>query len=258
MGGLCSSRSSAPHPAHRIVLIPPQVPLVSHGGAAGGSAVGARGARAAPAPALKRRRRRDSCAGTQGCSEGAATPPQAGVTAADVTSSEATGAADEPACADQRPGASGVAGGRRRAVAQRSRNAAPGRRGGLVRVAANEIRPPSPTTGRAAHSGVDSCLQAIIEPGSWWPTCVRDLDFEQCFAIRRDAEALSAGNECDVDSFDILELACDSGCAACDCESVTLARRLWVPLLTMTNGFARRSCDSRSRLPANSCATRNS
>jgi predicted nucleic acid-binding protein len=60
----------------------------------------------------------------------------------------------------------------------------------------------------------------------------RLLTFEQSFAIQREAEALMADNEYDVDSFDVLELARDSGCTAYDCEFVALARRLGVKLVT--------------------------
>lgn len=60
----------------------------------------------------------------------------------------------------------------------------------------------------------------------------RTLTFEQSFAIQREAEALLADNEYDVDSFDVLELAQASGCTAYDCEFVALARRLGVKLIT--------------------------
>lgn len=58
------------------------------------------------------------------------------------------------------------------------------------------------------------------------------LSFESSFEIQREAEALLADNEFDVDSFDVLALARDSGCTAYDCEFVALARRLNVPLVT--------------------------
>jgi predicted nucleic acid-binding protein len=58
------------------------------------------------------------------------------------------------------------------------------------------------------------------------------LSFERSFEIQREAEALLADNEYDVDSFDVLELARDSGCTAYDCEFVALARRLNVKLVT--------------------------
>ncbi len=58
------------------------------------------------------------------------------------------------------------------------------------------------------------------------------LTFERSFEIQREAEALLADNEYDVDSFEVLELARDSGCTAYDCEFVALARRLNVKLVT--------------------------
>jgi predicted nucleic acid-binding protein len=60
----------------------------------------------------------------------------------------------------------------------------------------------------------------------------RLLTFERCFEIQREAEALLSDNEYDVDSFDVLELARDSGCTAYDCEFIALARRLNVKLVT--------------------------
>lgn len=59
------------------------------------------------------------------------------------------------------------------------------------------------------------------------------LTFERAFEIQREAEALLADNEYDVDSFDVLELARDSGCTAYDCEFVALARRLGIKLVTV-------------------------
>lgn len=60
----------------------------------------------------------------------------------------------------------------------------------------------------------------------------RLLNFERAFEIQREAEALFADNEYDVDSFEVLELARDSGCTAYDCEFVSLAKRLGVKLIT--------------------------
>jgi predicted nucleic acid-binding protein len=58
------------------------------------------------------------------------------------------------------------------------------------------------------------------------------LDFDQAFRIQREAEALLADHEYDVDSFEVLKLARDSGCSAYDCEFVALAMRLDVKLVT--------------------------
>jgi predicted nucleic acid-binding protein len=60
----------------------------------------------------------------------------------------------------------------------------------------------------------------------------RSLTFERSYEIQREAEALLAGNEYDVDSFDVLELSRASGCTAYDCEFVALAKRLKVKLVT--------------------------
>ena len=83
---LSSSRSSAPVTRPTVLLIPPQVPLTKDGGAAGGSAVGRSGARAATTPLGESQQR-----------EGEPISSRAGVSAADVTPSAATGAADETA-----------------------------------------------------------------------------------------------------------------------------------------------------------------
>ncbi len=59
------------------------------------------------------------------------------------------------------------------------------------------------------------------------------LDFDEAFAIQTQAEALLSDREYEVSSFDILHLASDSGCSAYDCEFVSLATRLSVPLVTI-------------------------
>ena len=60
----------------------------------------------------------------------------------------------------------------------------------------------------------------------------RSLTFERAFEIQREAEALLADNEYDVDSFEVLELARDSGCTSYDCEFVATAKRLGLKLVT--------------------------
>lgn len=59
------------------------------------------------------------------------------------------------------------------------------------------------------------------------------LEFDQAFRIQREAETLLADHEYDVDSFEVLTLARDSGCSAYDCEFTALARQLDVKLVTM-------------------------
>ncbi len=58
------------------------------------------------------------------------------------------------------------------------------------------------------------------------------LSFEQAFQIQREAEEQLADREYDVDSFEVLNLASQSGHSAYDCEFVALAKRLRVKLVT--------------------------
>ena len=60
----------------------------------------------------------------------------------------------------------------------------------------------------------------------------RALTFTAACDIQAEAESLLAGNEYDVSSVSVLELARDSDCSAYDCEFVALARRLGVKLVT--------------------------
>ncbi len=59
------------------------------------------------------------------------------------------------------------------------------------------------------------------------------LRFDRAYAIQREAEALLAGREYELDSYDVLRLAEASGCSAYDCEFVALAGKLGVRLVTM-------------------------
>lgn len=65
------------------------------------------------------------------------------------------------------------------------------------------------------------------------------LMFEQACSLQREAEALMAGSEFDVDSLKVLELARDSDCSAYDCEFVALAMKLDVKLVTMDSKLRR-------------------
>jgi predicted nucleic acid-binding protein len=58
------------------------------------------------------------------------------------------------------------------------------------------------------------------------------LSLDDAYRIQREAEALMAEREYEVDSLDVLKLAKDSGCTAYDCEFVALARRLGTALVT--------------------------
>lgn len=58
------------------------------------------------------------------------------------------------------------------------------------------------------------------------------LSFEQATNLQKEAEGLLAGNEFEVESRVVLELARDSDCSAYDCEFVALALRLDLKLAT--------------------------
>lgn len=58
------------------------------------------------------------------------------------------------------------------------------------------------------------------------------LSFDAARALQAEAESLLAGNEYEVDSQRVLELARDSDCPAYDCEFVALAIQLGVNLVT--------------------------
>ncbi len=58
------------------------------------------------------------------------------------------------------------------------------------------------------------------------------LPLTDALVMQRAAEELFAGHEYPVDSSQVLEAAYTSGCVAYDCEFVTLARLLNVPLVT--------------------------
>lgn len=58
------------------------------------------------------------------------------------------------------------------------------------------------------------------------------ISFDQAYAIQTEAEALLADSEYHVPSLDVLRLVESSTCSAYDCESVALAKRLNVKLVT--------------------------
>jgi predicted nucleic acid-binding protein len=77
----------------------------------------------------------------------------------------------------------------------------------------------------------NSLLQYVrlsVDAGS--PT--RCLDISEALACMHDAERLIGGNTFDVQSENVLSLAYESGCSAYDCEYVSLAQALEVPLVT--------------------------
>ncbi len=59
------------------------------------------------------------------------------------------------------------------------------------------------------------------------------LTFDQAWAIQTEAESLLAEHEYEVASYDVLQLAQESGCASYDCEFIALARRLDAKLVTV-------------------------
>jgi len=58
------------------------------------------------------------------------------------------------------------------------------------------------------------------------------LEFEQAYAIQREAEDLLSHNEYLPDSWDVLQLVNTSECSAYDCEFVALAMKLETRLVT--------------------------
>lgn len=61
----------------------------------------------------------------------------------------------------------------------------------------------------------------------------KTLTLDEVLRVQREAEALLAGNEHEVDSRRVLELVHDSDCSAYDCEFVVLAERLGTKVMTM-------------------------
>lgn len=61
----------------------------------------------------------------------------------------------------------------------------------------------------------------------------QDLAFDQALKIMNQAVDLLDGNEYEVTSLDVLQLANESGCSAYDCEFVALAKDLGIKLLTL-------------------------
>jgi predicted nucleic acid-binding protein len=60
----------------------------------------------------------------------------------------------------------------------------------------------------------------------------KTFDLEEIKVYINDAEVLLSNREFEVDSADVLELASKSGCTSYDCEFVSVAKRLNVPLVT--------------------------
>ena len=61
----------------------------------------------------------------------------------------------------------------------------------------------------------------------------KTLTFDEVLKVQAEAEALLAGNEHEVDSRRVLELARDSDCSAYDCEFIALAMRLGIKVVTI-------------------------
>ena len=58
------------------------------------------------------------------------------------------------------------------------------------------------------------------------------LTFDQAYNIQTEAEALLAGHEYEMPSYDVLRLVQSSACSAYDCEFVSLAKKLGIRLVT--------------------------
>ena len=59
------------------------------------------------------------------------------------------------------------------------------------------------------------------------------IDLEHAQEVMSQAEELMRGHEYAVTSLSVLRLAAESGCSAYDCEFVTLAQDLNIPLVTL-------------------------
>lgn len=60
----------------------------------------------------------------------------------------------------------------------------------------------------------------------------KTFNLEEIKVYMNDAEVLVSGREFGVDSADVLDLASKSGCTSYDCEFVSVAERLAVPLIS--------------------------
>lgn len=60
----------------------------------------------------------------------------------------------------------------------------------------------------------------------------RRLELDDALRIMDAAESMMRDNESEVPSDDVIRLAAETGCSACDAEFVVLARDLRVPLVT--------------------------
>jgi len=67
----------------------------------------------------------------------------------------------------------------------------------------------------------------------------KTLTFDEILKIQAEAQALLAGNEREVDSRRVLELARDSNCSAYDCEFIALAAQLGTQVVTMDSKMLR-------------------
>lgn len=82
--------------------------------------------------------------------------------------------------------------------------------------------------------------------------CIRrgELTIAQALTCQVELEGLLADREFGVDSGDVLHLAHQSGCSAYDCEFVSLAMRLGVPLATADAQILKAFPRHTRRLPA--------
>lgn len=75
------------------------------------------------------------------------------------------------------------------------------------------------------------------------------LSLPQALAVQREAEAIVAGCEYEVDSQQVLDLVSRSDCSAYDCEFVALALMLNTKLVTQDNKLLKAFPDTTLSLP---------
>ena len=75
------------------------------------------------------------------------------------------------------------------------------------------------------------------------------LSLENANDMFQSADELVSNNTYEVSSLQVLQLAKDSGCSAYDCEYVTLARHLKIPLFTADKALLKAFPDVATALP---------
>ena len=78
----------------------------------------------------------------------------------------------------------------------------------------------------------------------------KTLAFDEALLVQLEAEALLSGNEHEVDSRRVLELARDSECSAYDCEFIAVAMKLGIKVVTMDRKMLKAFPQHTRALPA--------